>query len=76
MLDDQLYLIDPNVGTATPVFDFGSIQKGGWPQLMRMTEDGQRLVTRNNLHVDPRFQLDCNTAFATGPARPHGVAFK
>jgi selenium-binding protein 1 len=33
-------------------------------------------VTRNELHVDPRFQLDFNTAFATGPARPHGVAFK
>jgi len=25
---------------------------------------------------DPRFNLDFNTAFATGPARPHGVAFK
>jgi selenium-binding protein 1 len=33
-------------------------------------------VTRNDLHLDPRFQLDFNTAFATGPARPHGVAFK
>jgi selenium-binding protein 1 len=150
MLDDQLYLIDPNAGTAAPVFDFSSIQKGGWPQLMRMTEDGQRLfitmnqagkvvmfdtsqpaqpkvlrvldlgaasgphylrltadqqrlvvsdyflnedafgkvhaegdhkvhvarVTRNNLQFDPRFQLDYNAAFATGPARPHGVAFK
>ena len=150
MIDDQLYLIDPNAGTATSVFDFSTIQKGGWPQLMRMTEDGQRLfitmnqagkvvmfdtsdptapkvlrvldlgpgsgphylrlsadeerlvisdyflnedtfgkvhaegdhkvhvvrVTRNNLHLDPRFQLDFNTAFARGPARPHGVAFK
>ena len=150
MLDDRLYLIDPYSGTATPVFDFGSIQKGGWPQLMRMTKDGDRLfitmnqagkvvmfdisdparprvlrvldlgadsgphylrlsadedrlvvsdyflnedsagevhaegdhkvhvlrVTRNNLNADPRFQLDFNTAFATGPARPHGVAFK
>jgi selenium binding protein SBP56 len=150
MLDDRLYLIDPNAGSATPVFDFGAIQKGGWPQLIRMTEDGRRLfitlnqagkvvmfdtsdpaqpkilrvldlgaasgphylrltadeqrlvisdyflnedafgkvhaegdhrvhvarVTRNNLHLDPRFQLDFNTAFPTGPARPHGVAFK
>ena len=150
MLDDQLYLIDPYAGTATSVFDFGSIQKGGWPQLMRMTEDGQRLfitmnqagkvvmfdtseparpkvlrildlgpdsgphylrltqderrlvvtdyflnedsfgkvhsegdhkvhvarVERNNLELDPRFQLNFNTAFGTGPARPHGVAFK
>lgn len=150
MLDDHLYLIDPYSGTATPVFDFSSIQKGGWPQLMRLTKNGDRLfitlnqagkvvmfdisdparpkvlrvldlgadsgphylrltadenrlvvsdyflnedsagkvhaegdhrvhvlrVTRNNLNVDPRFQLDFNTAFATGPARPHGVAFK
>src|SRR5215831_21149466 len=150
MLDDQLYLIDPWDGTATSVFDFGSIQKGGWPQLMRMTNDGRRLfitmnqagkvvmfdtsspekprllrvldlgpgsgphylrltaderrlvvsdyflnedsfgkvhaegdhkihvarVNRNNLELDPRFHVDFNTAFATGPARPHGVAFK
>jgi selenium-binding protein 1 len=150
MLDDKLYLIDLNAGAASPVFDFGSIQKGGWPQLMRMTRDGSRLfitmnqagkvvmfdtseparprvlrildlgpdsgphylnltdderrlvitdyflnedsfgkvhaegdhkvhvarVERNNLELDPRFQLDFNTAFATGPARPHGVAFK
>jgi len=33
-------------------------------------------VTRNNMELDPRFQLDFNTAFATGPARPHGVEFK
>jgi selenium-binding protein 1 len=150
MLDDQLYLIDPGAGAATPVFDFASVQKGGWPQLMRMTHDGERLfitmnqagkvvmfdtsspaapkvlqvldlgaasgphylrltsdekrlvisdyflnedafgkvhaegdhkvnvakVTRNSLHLDPRFQLNFNIAFATGPARPHGVAFK
>jgi 56kDa selenium binding protein (SBP56) len=150
MLDDQLYLVDTVAGTATSVFDFGSINKGGWPQLIRMTEDGQRLfitmntagkvamfdtsapahpkllrvadlgvgsgphylrltaderrlvvsdyflnedffgkvhqegdhkihvfrVERNNLNLDPRFQLDFNTAFGTGPARPHGVVFK
>jgi selenium-binding protein 1 len=33
-------------------------------------------VTANDLVLDPRFQLDFNTAFATGPARPHGVAVK
>jgi 56kDa selenium binding protein (SBP56) len=150
MLDDQLYLIDAYAGTATSVFDFGSIQKGGWPQLMRMTEDGRRLfitmnqagkvvmfdtsnpahptvvrildlgpgagphylqltederrlvvsdyflnedsfgkvhaegdhkvhvvhVERNNMELDPRFEVNFNTAFATGPARPHGVVFK
>jgi len=150
MVDDQLYLIDPYAGTATSVFDFGSIQKEGWPQLMRITGDGKRMfitmnqagkvvmfdiseptkpkslrvldlgpgsgphylrltadeqrllisdyflnedsfgkvhaegdhrvhvvrVTRNDMNLDPRFQLNFNTAFATGPARPHGVAFK
>ncbi len=33
-------------------------------------------VTRDRLVLDPRFQLDCNTAFAAGPARPHGLAVK
>jgi 6-phosphogluconolactonase (cycloisomerase 2 family) len=132
------------------VFDFASISAGGWPQLMRITEDGTRLfvsmnqagkvamlditdpetpkllkaldlgsdsgphyialtkdkkrliisdyflnedsfgkvhaegdhkihvakVSDNDLVLDRRFQLDFNTAFGTGPARPHGVAVK
>jgi hypothetical protein len=33
-------------------------------------------VTPNDLVLDPAFNLDFNTAFASGPARPHGVAFK
>jgi selenium-binding protein 1 len=33
-------------------------------------------VEHNNLELDPRFELNFNMAFATGPARPHGVAFK
>lgn len=33
-------------------------------------------VSENGLVLDPRFQLDFNNAIATGPARPHGVAFK
>ena len=33
-------------------------------------------VTHNSLTEDTRFQLDFNTAFATGPARPHGLAMK
>ncbi len=33
-------------------------------------------VTHNKLTVDPRFDLDFNTAFPTGPARPHGIAMK
>lgn len=150
MIDDQLYLVDTERGTATAVFDFSTIAKGGWPQLMRMTRDGKRLfismntagkvvmfdtsqperprvlkvldlgansgphyialtrdekrlvisdyflneddfgkvhaegdhrihvakVTNKNLELDTAFQLNFNTAFATGPARPHGLAFK
>ena len=33
-------------------------------------------VHRNKLELDQRFQLDFNTAFVTGPARPHGFAMK
>jgi 56kDa selenium binding protein (SBP56) len=150
MTDDQLYLIDTKNGSATSVFDFSTIAKGGWPQLMRMTKDGKRLfismnmagkiamldtsnaekprlldvldlgansgphyialtndesrlvisdyflneddagkvhaegdhlvhvarVNNRSLVLDRRFQLNFNTAFATGPARPHGMAFK
>ena len=150
MADGQLYLLDTRQGTAKSVFDFASIAKGAWPQLMRLTRDGKRLfvsmnmagkvamidtsdpetpkllkvldlgpnsgphylsltgddsrliitdyflnedeagkvhaegdhkvhvakVTKKDLILDPKFRLDFNTAFSTGPARPHGVAFK
>ncbi len=150
MLDDKLYLIDTQTATATPVFDFSTIQAGGWPQLMRVTRDGKRLfvsmnqagkvamfnianpekprlikaldlgsgsgphyialtrdekrlvisdyflnednfgkvhaegdhkvhvarVMKDDLVLDPKFNLDFNTAFSTGPARPHGIAIK
>jgi len=33
-------------------------------------------VKRDRLELDWRFTLDFNTAFAAGPARPHGMAFK
>jgi selenium-binding protein 1 len=33
-------------------------------------------VRRNRLERDARFNLDFNTAFPSGPARPHGVAIK
>jgi selenium-binding protein 1 len=33
-------------------------------------------VGRHGLERDARFDLDFNTAFPSGPARPHGVAFK
>jgi WD40 repeat protein len=150
MLDDHLYLLDTQRGTAQAVFDFASIAAGGWPQLMRITRDGKRLfvsmnqagrvamldisnperptlvkaldlgagsgphyialsadekrlvisdyflnedafgkvhaegdhkihvarVSASDLVLDPRFNLDFNNAFETGPARPHGIAIK
>lgn len=33
-------------------------------------------VTPHGLKLDARFKLDFNTAFGTGPARPHGVAIR
>jgi selenium-binding protein 1 len=33
-------------------------------------------VARDSLAEDKRFSLDFNTAFPTGPARPHGLAMK
>jgi selenium-binding protein 1 len=33
-------------------------------------------VSRIGMAVDPRFDLDFNTAFSSGPARPHGMAIK
>jgi selenium-binding protein 1 len=33
-------------------------------------------VRRNSLKHDDRFNLDFNTAFPDGPARPHGIAIK
>jgi selenium-binding protein 1 len=33
-------------------------------------------VFKDRLQLDPRFNLDFNSAFPTGPARPHGVAMK
>jgi selenium-binding protein 1 len=33
-------------------------------------------VTHDAISEDTRFNLDFNTAFSTGPARPHGIAMK
>ena len=33
-------------------------------------------VRRNDLVLDPKFNLDFNTVFSSGPARPHGIAIK
>jgi selenium-binding protein 1 len=33
-------------------------------------------VHKRKLELDPRFDLDFDTAFPTGPARPHGIAMQ
>ncbi len=33
-------------------------------------------VSKNDLVLDPKFNLDFNAALSDRPARPHGVAFK
>ncbi len=48
MAGDRLYLVDTAAGTAKPVFDFTTIARGGWPQLIRMTRDGRRLFISMN----------------------------
>jgi 56kDa selenium binding protein (SBP56) len=157
MFDGHVYLVDPQTGTATQVFDCETIVphievpvRGGMTQILAMPESGDRLlfasfqagqvgmldvsdpehpvqsgivnlglgagphdigltdddkrlivsdyflneddfgkihfegdhqvhvidVSKKNLELDRRFDLDFNTAFATGPARPHGMESK
>ncbi len=49
MLDDKLYLVETRAGRAKPVFDFSTIARGGWPQLIRMTADGTRMFITMNV---------------------------
>jgi hypothetical protein len=157
MFDGHIYLIDPELGTGTPVFDLSTVQPhvdtpvpGGMGQIMATPQSGDRLilgtfmagqiimldttdrfnlkqvsvvgfganagphnlvlsdddsrlvvtdyflnedeagiihyegdhkvhvlkVTHDTLTEDRRFKVDFNTAFKTGPARPHGIAMK
>jgi WD40 repeat protein len=157
MFDGLVYLVDPQTGTATQVFDCETIVphievpvRGGMTQILAMPNSGDRLlfasfqagqvgmldvsdpehpvqsgivnlglgagphdialtdddrrmivsdyflneddfgkihfegdhqvhvidVSKHNLELDRRFHLDFNTAFATGPARPHGMESK
>jgi hypothetical protein len=157
MFDGHIYLIDPEGGTSTPVFDLSTVKPhvdtsvpGGMGQIMATPQSGDRLivgtfmagqivmldttdrfhlkqqsvvsfganagphnlvlsdddrrlvitdyflnedelgiihyegdhkvhvlkVTHDRLTEDKRFRLDFNTAFKTGPARPHGIAMK
>ena len=51
--------------------DFGKIHFGG-DHMVRVID-----VSENALTIDPKFHaIDFNTAFPTGPAQPHGIAFK
>jgi hypothetical protein len=157
MFDGHIYLIDPERGTGTPVFDLSTVEPhvdtpvpGGMGQIMATPQSGDRLilgtfmagqivmldttdrfnlkqvsvvgfganagphnlvlsdddsrlvvtdyflnedeagiihyegdhkvhvlkVTHDTLTEDKRFKVDFNTAFKTGPARPHGIAMK
>jgi hypothetical protein len=157
MFDGHIYLIDPELGTGTPVFDLSTVQPhvdtpvpGGMGQIIATPQSGDRLilgtfmagqiimldttdrfnlkqvsvvgfganagphnlvlsdddsrlvvtdyflnedeagiihyegdhkvhvlkVTHDTLTEDRRFKVDFNTAFKTGPARPHGIAMK
>jgi hypothetical protein len=157
MFDGYVYLIDPESGRGTPVFDLSTVKPhvdtpipGGMGQIMATPQSGDRLilgtfmagqivmldvsnrfdpkqisvvnfganagphnivlsendrrlvvtdyflnedaagiihlegdhkvhvlkVTHDGLTEDKRFNLDFNTAFKTGPARPHGIAMK
>ncbi len=157
MFDGHLYLIDPESGTGTPVFDLATIKphvdtpvSGGMGQIMATPRSGDRLilgtfmagqivmfdtsdvfqpkqisvvsfganagphnivlseddkrlvvtdyflnedeagiihfegdhkvhvlkVTHDGLREDKKFNLDFNTAFSTGPARPHGISMR
>jgi hypothetical protein len=157
MFDGHIYLIDPERGTGTPVFDLSTVEPhvdtpvpGGMGQIMATPQSGDRLilgtfmagqivmldttdrfnlkqvsvvgfganagphnlvlsdndrrlvvtdyflnedegglihyegdhkvhvlkVTHDTLTEDKRFNVDFNTAFKTGPARPHGIAMK
>ena len=157
MFDGHIYLIDPERGTGTPVFDLSTVTphvdtpvSGGMGQILATPQSGDRLivgtfmagqivmldttnrfnpkqisvvsfganagphnivlsdddsrlvvtdyflnedsagiihfegdhkvhvlkVTHDGLTEDKRFNLDFNTAFKTGPARPHGIAMK
>ncbi|KRT66016.1 MAG: hypothetical protein XU11_C0015G0033 [Candidatus Dadabacteria bacterium CSP1-2] len=49
MLNGKLYLLDTKASIAKDVFDFSTISKDGWPQLMRMTRDGKRLFVSMNM---------------------------
>src|ERR1700730_13171133 len=66
MLDDHLYLLDTQRGVAEPVFDFSTTAASGWPQPVRITEDGRRLFV-SRTHACQVLMLDISQP---GPPRP------
>jgi hypothetical protein len=71
MIDSKLYLVDPEDGTATAVFDFEVFATGGvpsMPQLLRINRDGTRLfVTLNGAGKVVMFDI-------TRPNRPRPLS--
>jgi hypothetical protein len=64
MLDDKLYVVNTADGSVKTVFDFATVAKGGWPQLMQMTDDGKRLFI--TLHMAGKVAM----FDTTDPERP------
>ena len=50
--------------------DFGKVHEEGDHKVHVIN------LTHDTMTLDPRFEIDFNTAFPTGPARPHGIAMK
>ena len=61
---------DVGVGEFVDEDDFGKIHFEGDHRVHVIK------VSRNGLKLDRRFRLDFDTAFPTGPARPHGIEMK
>lgn len=49
---------------------FGKVHQEGGPEVHVID------VRRDGMALDPAFSLDFDTAFPTGPARPHGLALE
>jgi selenium-binding protein 1 len=64
--DQRLVVMDYFLNEDT----FGKVHFEGDHKVHVLKIDGK------NLSLDARFNLDFNTAFPSGPARPHGVAVK
>jgi len=74
MVDNTLYLVDTQEGTATAVFFLvEDLAPGGVVQAEGDHKIHVINVHGNRLELDRAFDVDFNRDIDTGPARPHGV---